>query len=151
MQKFCKFAHLKTTFSILQLIFTKHSHQFIYSTHFFNKIFIFSHYHLSHKPNTTHSHHHPTTQPPPSSHTITQPPSHSTKLPSMKFPYPFNQATINQPPKNQIQRSIINLPNHHHQATQQKSKDPITIIKPPSSTYPNPKIQKPIYQNPKTH
>ena len=56
----------------------------------------------------------------------TQPPSHSTKLPSMKFTYPFNRATINQPPKTQIQRSIINPHNHHHQPTQiQRSKNPL--------------------------
>ena len=85
-------------------------------------------------------------QPPSSSHTTTQPPSHSTKLPSMKFTYPFNRATINQPPKTQIQRSIITLPNHHHQATQQKSKDPITIINLPKSKDPKTHLSK--SQNP---
>ena len=147
MQKICPFCKKKNLlFLFCTPIFTKLPHQFLYYTHLFNKIFIFSHYHLSHKPNTTHSHHHPTTQPPPSSDTITQPPSHSTKLPSMKFTYPFNRATINQPPKTQIQRSIINLPNHHHQATQQKFKDPITIINLPKSKDPKTHLSK--SQNP---
>ena len=36
-------------------IFTKHPHQFIYSTHLFNKIFIFPHSHLSHKTKTSYT------------------------------------------------------------------------------------------------
>ena len=142
----------KTCFFYFAHLFLQNSHISFSIIHIYSiKYLFFPLSSLSQTQHNPHSHHHPTTQQPSSSHTTTQPPSHSTKLPSMKFSYPFNQATINQPPKNQIQRSIINLPNHHHQATQQKSKDPITIIKPPSSTYPNPKIQKPIYQNPKTH
>ena len=110
MQKFCKFAHLKTTFSILQLIFTKHSHQFIYFIHLFNKIFIFSHHHLSRRPNTTHT------------ATIIQPPNHHHQA-----TIPFYQATINE----------IHIPiqlshhHHHHQATiinLPKSKDPKTDL-----------------------
>ena len=58
-------------------IFTKLPHQFFYYIHLFNKIFFFSHYHLYHRPNTTHT------------------------------------ATIIQPP------------NHHHQATRQPSHHPI--------------------------
>ena len=40
MQNFLLFCKKKLTFSILHSYFTKHSHQFIYSTHLFNKIFI---------------------------------------------------------------------------------------------------------------
>ena len=54
-----------------------------------------------------HGHYHSTTQLSSSSHTTIQPPSHSTKLLSIKFTYPFNRATI------------INLP---------KSKDPKTHL-----------------------
>ena len=112
MQKNFHFTHLKLTFFILHIYFYKTSHHFIYSTHLFNKIFIFFYCHLSYRPKTTHT------------------------------------ATIIQPP------------NHHHQATQQPSHHPIQpnyhqwnshtySIEPPSSpssTYPNLKIQKPIYQ-----
>ena len=40
MQIFCLFCKKKPTFSIFPSTFTKHPHQFIYSTHLFNKIFI---------------------------------------------------------------------------------------------------------------
>ena len=40
-QIFCIFYKKNLLFLFYTLIFTKHSHQFIYSTHLFNKIFIF--------------------------------------------------------------------------------------------------------------
>ena len=112
MQKIFHFARLKPTFSILHTHFTKHPHQFIYSTYLFNKIFIFFYYHLSHRPKTTHT------------ATIIQPPNHR------------HQAT-QQPSHHPIQPSYHQWNSHTH-----STKPPSS----PSSTYPNPKIQKPIYQ-----
>ena len=62
--------------------------------------------HLSHRPKTTYTA--TIIQPPSSSHKTTQPPSHSTKLPLMKFTYPFKNPKIQSPSSShttKIQRS----------------------------------------------
>ena len=53
MQTIHLFCTKNLLFLFYTLFFTKHPYQSIYFTHLFNKIFIFLHYHLFHRPNTT--------------------------------------------------------------------------------------------------
>ena len=106
---FSSILHKKTIFLFYTPIFTKHPHQFIYSTHLFNKIFIILQFFiisshttpLSHKLNTTNDHsipnhhHHP-----PNYH-------HQGK-------HPFNPARLTPQPKNPlIKEWETKKPNHH--------------------------------------
>ena len=133
-QKIFHFTPLKPTFLFYTLIFTKHPHQFIYSTHLYNKIFILLQFFiiffaslsltaislsqtqqnpksptLGHHQQPNHTHHQ-RDQPPSSTHqpplSSNQPPSSTNQLPSLS----------NQPPQlhhhQPIQPNIINLPDH---------------------------------------
>ena len=115
--------------------FIKYPHQFIYSKHLFNKIFILLHFFiisfallsrtlsltasLSHRPNTTQNHQHPTTINNQSTPTINPLSHHQWDQP----PSSTHPATIIKQPA-----SIINPPNHHHQATSLQKPKPKEIL-----------------------
>ena len=89
------FAPKKLLFLFYTLIFTKHSHQSIYSTYLFNKIFIFLT--LSSLSQTQHnppSNHHQPTQLPSLHHQSTQPPSSSNQPPSSTHPITHSTQSV---------------------------------------------------------
>ena len=120
MQTIHLFCTKNLLFLFYTLFFTKHPYQSIYFTHLFNKIFIFLHYHLSHRPNTTQQttiinppnlpasiinplnhhhqatslHHQPTQIPIQPNHLHRNPNAHSTQLPSMKSKYSSNPVSV---------------------------------------------------------
>ena len=129
---FVYFARKKPTFFILHIhfyktsTFTKHQHQFIYSTHLFNKIFIILLIFiihsltvpLSHRPTTT-----ITTQPPspPLSETKekSDQPTH-TNQPTRKIRFNIRSTNTDQPTQRKInadQNAIVSMPPHLHAST----------------------------------
>ena len=130
--------------------FIKYPHQFIYSKHLFNKIFILLHFFiisfallsrtlsltasLSHRPNTTQNHQHPTTINNQSTPTIN----------------PLSHHQWDQPPSSTHPATIIK---HYHQATSlhhQPTKPPSSSNQPPKTqTQRNLKLAKST-QTPKT-
>ena len=119
--------HEKTYFFLFYTsTFTKHLHQFIYSTHLFNKIFIILLIFiihsltvpLSHRPTTT-----ITMQPPspPSSETKekSDQPTH-TDQPTRKIRFNIRSTNTNQPTQRKInadQNAIVSMPPHIHAST----------------------------------
>ena len=99
---FSSILHEKTYFFLFYIfIFTKHPHQFIYSTHLFNKIFIFLQFFiipsltapLSYRPTVHHYQRSLHTQPPSS-----PPNQHHQGKPTHLILNPFNPKPINHPP-----------------------------------------------------
>ena len=132
-QKIFHFTPLKPTFLFYTLIFTKHPHQFIYSTHLYNKIFILLQFFIIFFASLSLSAYLSLTNPTKPKITNTWPPSTTKPHPPSKW-----SATIINPPATIIKQpdTIINKPTTIIKQPATIINKPTAITKQPTSTTP---------------